>query len=202
MGKIKYFLILSTILLFICCQGEFIDRRVTYYPSGEIKFEDSYQKDGFPSEHKEYFKSGRLKLHGTNERNFNGSKHILYSEKGDLIAKKIFKNSKSAIQYEYYENKALKCYGPTYNNKNNGWWTFYDRQGKVMRKDEIFTIDGKKILNQRIEYDLAGKIMESKSDIFEVVVKDTLKVGRSIGMIHYNPQKNYTRSFRRNILGN
>lgn len=187
MGKIKLVAILIIFIL-SSCNNKSDKIKKEYFEDGKIKSIVYYDDVNNPIRSHQYFKNGKLKQSNYFKNNLKGSVSLFYNDLGNLIVKKYWKDSINTIQYEYYYNKKIKASGPLYNNKKNGWWNLYNSKGDLIQKDEIFTIDGKEILNQRIKYDLKGQILKSQSDVFTVELKDTLNIGKSIGIIKYEPK--------------
>ncbi len=184
MGKIRLIAILIIFIL-ISCNNKNSYTEKEYFQTGKLKHLVYYSELNTPIKSLEYFEIGKLK-ESTYFKN-NQSVSFFYDESGNLIGKKYRVDSINTIQCEYYKNKQIKACGPLYNNKKNGWWKIYDEKGHLIQKDEIFTIEGKEILNQRIKYTQDGSLIKLESDTFIVKLDDTLKIGRSIGSIKCKP---------------
>lgn len=166
----------------------------SYYPEGEIHFVNKYNADGTLSNTIEYYQEGKIKseiIYGPN----NKDKKYFYDHKGRIKASQIWSDSLNSIQTEYYENKKVKSKGSLYNGRKNGWWYFYATNGSLKRKSEILTIDDEETLNQETIYNSSNEIDFEKSKTFTLDLKDTLKIGRSIGRIIYEPELSQTSQF-------
>jgi len=136
---------------------------------------------------KEYYNNGNLKSVYVYKPGFKGAEKKFYNENGVLVGQKIWKDSLNVIQKEYYRNKKRKAEGALYNGHKTGWWSFYNGEGILTRKTEFVFIDGKEVANQTIIYKPNGAVNPQESTVFSVAIKDTLKVGRSVGTINYRP---------------
>ncbi|KRB56717.1 hypothetical protein [Flavobacterium sp. Root186] len=185
MGKIKLIIILIIFML-ISCNNKNSHTEEEYFQNGKLKSVFYYDDLNNQVKSQEYFETGKLK-EATSFKKNRQSVSFFYNEQGNLIGKKYRIDSINTIQYEYHKNKKIKAFGPLYNNNKNGWWKIYNDKGQLIQKDEIFTIEGKEVLNQRIKYDLDGREIKLQSDTFTIKLADTLNIGRSIGSIKCKP---------------
>lgn len=128
-----------------------------------------------------YYPSGELKAVHHKKNNFIE----YFDKKGNIIYTVDVLDSLNVIKKTYHKNKNVETKFPLYREKINGWCYYYNEKGELLKKEEIFTINNKPSLNQRIVYLKNGKINTQKSTYFEIILDDTLKIGRHIGVLKF-----------------
>lgn len=183
MGQLNYRIIFFLTVVLLCsCQNQ---EQKTYYENGNIRAILYYNEEMTPVKREEFYLDGKVKSESHYKSNHRGSSKVFYGQKGEKIATQEWINQNECIQKTYHANRKIKSKGTLYKNLKTGWWSYFDVDGNVIRKEEIVIINGKEILNQRILYDSAGKIIEEKSEYFHVVLPDTVSEGKSTGKIKY-----------------
>jgi hypothetical protein len=151
----------------------------------------SCKKDNFKIE---YYPDGNLrsKIEINDKKNPNGIFEEFYNT-GILKTKTHYKNGIiSDTLYNYYENGKIKEKGLVEGKQMLGWWSYYDKSGKLTKKAEYLIRDGESFLNQEISFDNQDNINYSLSSFFKLDVKDTLSLGKNIGKLkYYTNSKDY-----------
>jgi len=182
----KTFAIFFLVFLTISCKETPAKEKLIYYPDGNLHYKSFYDNKLHAYRELEYYQSGELKTASYINKN-DHDKKLLYNKKGILLIEYVNLDSLHAVQKTFYENRKMESYGVLYKGKMNGWWNYYDRNGNLTDRRELLTINGVETLNQHIFYNSLHKIDKVKSDFFRLVMKDTLKLGRSVGSIEYTP---------------
>ncbi len=74
--------------------------------------------------------------------------------------------------------------GVVKNNMEKGWWSYYQKNGKINKKIEWFHLRDSTYKNQEIHFDLNGKIKKTASSFFELQIPDTIQLGKNIARIN------------------
>lgn len=170
--KTYHSLILLTLInFFISCNNE--KYTFEYYDSGRIKSKTQINDEGIPNGiHEEYYETLELKLKTT----YNNG------QLDDSL-------------YCYYKNGDLKEKGLMKGGYMVSWWKVYDTLGKYKGLEEhVILEDGTSYVNQ-FKYFKDDQIDYEKSHFFEVIIPDTLNLGKNIGELKhhskYTAQKKY-----------
>jgi antitoxin component YwqK of YwqJK toxin-antitoxin module len=159
-SEIKYFG-LMIFLIFTSCQKEM--KKKEYYPSGNLKMIAGINNDSiFDGLYEEYYETGEIKV------------KTFY--KNGLIIDTVF---------SFHKNGNVESKGIQKNSQQLGWWFYYDLNGKLKEKREFLLVDETPYLNQIIRYNSNGIIDYGNSSFFDILIKDTLKLGGNLGEINY-----------------
>lgn len=146
---------------------------------------------------KEYFPNGNEKVR--KQVNSNGILDGYFEEfyeSGELKLKTKYSNGViSDTVYIYYRNKNLKEKGKIKNNLKFGWWFYYDSNGKLKSKEEYLILKDSMYKNQTINYDSNGNIIQGSSSYFNLILPDTLQLGRNIGDLDYH--SNFSKTYKK-----
>ena len=151
----KKLLFLLLILNFSCNNEKSLKK---YYSNGNLKLKITLNKKGIPNgKFEQYFENGKLKDSG---KYING-----------IITDSV---------YSYYENGQIKEKGVFHNGHKQNWWKVFDKNNKILKKEEYYEVNDSAYLNQNIQFDSNGKINYSKSTFFNFKIPDTLKLGKNL----------------------
>lgn len=159
MNKLSYILLT---LVFLTCKSEKKDVYREY--NGQmvkVKFDDSKTDSTFTGYGGENYPNGILK----------SMSYFINGEPVDTL-------------FYYYENGNVKEKGLVRNNMEYSWWTYNDENGKLNKKIEWFHLRDSIYKNQEIHFDSNGKIKMAPSAFFELLIPDTIQIGKNIARIN------------------
>lgn len=106
----------------------------------------------------EYFIDGSIKGRGKIVGGLLEGERVMFSEKGDTLFVRNYHEGKAfGFTKEFYENGRPKQEGELKNNKENGLWRFYRKDGTL--ESEFSYVNGKQEGECR-EYDAGGKLIK------------------------------------------
>lgn len=162
----KILLLISIILITDSCNNEKFFTE--YYPNGNLKLKVQINKDSIQI--------------GTYET---------YYETGELSSKTNYYNGTIAdTLFKYHKNGVIKEKGLVKNNIKDGWWLYYDSDGRLNKKSDFVTVRDSMYKNQSYYYDKNGNVNLEPSTYFELEIPDTLKIGKNAARI-----KNYVTNY-------
>jgi hypothetical protein len=131
------------------------------------------------------------------------------SETGDTLiqVEHSIASSNPQVLYDtiinYHPNGKIKEKGIADGKNRTGWWTYYDVDGKLLKKSEFVIRDNQSFLNQDIIYTNEGKINYDLSSFFTIELNDTIKVGKTVGKLkYYGKPKGYSSRFIYIVIDN
>lgn len=155
--------------------------------------------------HEEYYSDGNLKIRvQTNDEGvYNGIFEEFY-EDGTLKGQTKFKNGVMVdTVFTYHKNGKLKAKGLLKSFEAIGWWSHYNLEGCLIKREERIIVNNTPFLNQIIEYYPNGKINYDKSSFFTLFLDDTLSLGANKGELYYPPDTiGFESRFTRIIIEN
>lgn len=112
----------------------------------------------------------------------------------DLIDKQLKENTLNigdSIVKQYDENGVLRQKSYFKNNLKNKWWSYYDLNGNIEKKEEYVIInDSTSHKNQVIYFTSNGDTIKDKSSFFYIKLPDTLVLGKNVGQLYFNSKYN------------
>lgn len=133
----------------------------------------------------EYYSNGELKMKSIfDESDIKRRKVILYYKNGNLKADaQLLNNKKDDSLISYFENGTIREKAFYKNDFPVGWAETYYKNGRLKEKNEFIIRNDSFYLNQKIAFKKSGVIDTLKSSFFEIMLPDTLKIGRNIGLL-------------------
>ena len=92
--------------------------------------------------------------------------------------------------YYYHKNGQVQEKGIIENDIRKGWWTYYNEDGRTIKRFEWVIARDSAYKNQSLYFNNRGELKEELSTYFELDIPDTIIVGRNIAKV-----KDYSRNF-------
>ncbi len=189
--KSGYLLFVTAI--FISCEGK--EMKKYYHDTGEllseIEYNDKGEKDG---RLREYHKNGELKAIEYYQDGELIDTTVIFDKMGKLSAK-IYNDNGLKLQERYQRNGKLLSKGKMIDTILQGWWDYYDEEGKLSRKVEYINASNDSLTNniehpnRIISYDEEGNIVKDSSNYYTIDLKDTIPLKKvTIGYLDLVPQ--------------
>lgn len=163
----KYLIfILSAIIIISCNTSE----KKEYKDGVLFKSYALNSNNEFDGLYKEFYKNGNAKV-------------IHNFKNGTLIDSSVsynYDSSVSDIRYYYkkdtvfcktFKNNFLESSGEAFQNRKIGYWNYYNRNGKIFKKQEFINLCGKHYINQSWEYDDKNQIIKDRGNHYEIILK-------------------------------
>jgi len=173
--SINKILMLFFLFYSISCKKD--DYKKNYYDNGQLMLKISIDKNGVSNGlFEEFYESGVLKSKGNYLNGIKVDTIYNFNQEGNLL-------SKGKLEQGKYPS---------------GWWFYYTKNEFLESKIEYIVSNKKSIKNQSIFYNKNGAIDLDKSSYFNLIIPDTLAVGKNHGKIRY--KSSYEQEKRRYIF--
>lgn len=168
--------------LFSCNSSEMEKK---YYSNGQVEQEVPLTNGVPHGKLVDYYPNSKISGIGYFKNGKREGETLSFYQNGNIKTKATYVNGLiHGTSEAYYENGTLKKKIPFQNGNVNGWVEFYNENGQLEAKHEYFTQNTKKYFNQKIVYDMLGRLIRSASNYISLDSElDTIQLGEQYKLL-------------------